>query len=330
MDVMLVGVVAAALFFDFTNGFHDAANAIATSISTRALSPTAALILAAVLNVVGGLLSTAVATTIATGIVLPRVVTLPIVLAGLGAAISWNLITWYFGIPSSSSHCLIGGIAGAVATDFGLAGVQWMGILWKVLIPTVASPLLGFAVGSGLTIAINWIFRRANPGRTNRHFQRAQLLSASAMALSHGLNDAQKTMGIITLALFVNGSIAAPDVPLWVKLVCALAIGLGTFVGGKRIIRTLGMGLVKMSPADGFAAQTASSLVMQAAAWVGAPISTTHVATTTIMGVGATYRVRAVRWGVTRRIVAAWFLTLPASAAVGALLAWLLNLCGLR
>ena len=330
MTVVLVAVVAAALFFDFTNGFHDAANAIATSISTRALSPRSALAMAAILNVVGGLLSTTVATTIATGIVIPRAVTLPILLAGLAAAIAWNLITWYFGLPSSSSHCLIGGIAGAVATDFGLAGVHWSGIVLKVLIPTVVSPLLGFVVGVGLAVAIGWAFRRTNPTRTHRVFQKAQLLSAGAMALSHGLNDAQKTMGVITLALFVHGSIAAPDVPLWVKLACAMAIGIGTAVGGQRIIRTIGMGLVKMTPADGFAAQTGASLVMQTAAWLGAPISTTHVATTTIMGVGAAHRVRAVRWGVTREIVVAWVLTLPASAAIGALFAGALNLCGLQ
>jgi inorganic phosphate transporter, PiT family len=330
MSFILITVIATALVFDFTNGFHDAANAIATSISTRALSARFALILAAVLNVVGGVLSTDVATTIATGIVLPTVVTLPVLFAGLLGAISWNLLTWYFGIPSSSSHCLVGGIAGAVCVDHGVRGVQWMGILHKVLIPTIVSPLIGFVAGVLLTIAIGWTFRHTAPRRISLYFKRAQLLSASFMALSHGLNDAQKTMGVITLALFVTGSIPATDVPLWVKLACALAIGIGTFTGGKRIIRTLGMGLFKMSPSDGFAAQIAASLVMQGAAWIGAPISTTHVATTSIMGVGATYRIRAVRWGVSQKIVWAWILTLPAAAAAGALASRIFALFGLR
>ncbi len=330
MEWMLFTVVATALVFDFTNGFHDAANAIATSISTRALSVSSALILAAALNVVGGMLSTVVAMTIATGIVVPSVVSLPIVLAGLLGAIFWNLFTWYGGLPSSSSHCLVGGIAGAVVVNYGPAGVQWLGILYKVVIPTIVSPVLGFLGGMALTYAISWIFRSARPAPANRNFKRAQVLSASFMALSHGLNDAQKTMGIITLALFATGSIPAAKVPMWVKLVCALAIGLGTFVGGKRIIQTLGMRLFKMSASDGFAAQTAAALVMQGAAWVGAPISTTHVAATTIMGVGSSYHVRAVRWGLSQKIVEAWILTLPASALAGGLAAWIFAQCGLH
>jgi PiT family inorganic phosphate transporter len=217
-----------------------------------------------------------------------------------------------------------------VIVDYGVAGVQWMGILVKVALPTLVSPLLGFAAGMLFTHAISWIFNSARPGSKNRYFRKAQLVSASFMALSHGLNDAQKTMGIITLALFVTGSIPQATVPIWVKLACALAIGLGTFVGGKRIIRTLGMGLFKMSPSDGFAAQTSAALVMQAAAWVGAPISTTHVATATIMGVGSAYRVRAVRWGVSRKIVMAWILTLPASALAGGLMALIFRMCKLR
>jgi len=329
MEWMLLTVIVTALIFDFTNGFHDAANAIATSVSTRALSLGAALILAAILNIVGGILSTNVAMTIATGIVVPSAVSLPVVLAGLLGAIFWNLTTWCYGIPSSSSHCLIGGITGAVVVNYGLAGVQWTGILFKVMIPTIVSPMLGFLAGMLLAYAIGWIFRSARPAHVNRHFKRAQLLSASFMSLSHGLNDAQKTMGIITLALLVTGSISTTEVPLWVKVTCALSIGLGTFAGGRRIIRTLGVGLFKMSPSDGFAAQTAAALVMQGAAWIGAPISTTHVATTTIMGVGASHRVRAVRWGVSRRIVWAWILTLPASALVGGITAWVFNLFSL-
>jgi PiT family inorganic phosphate transporter len=268
--------------------------------------------------------------TIATGIVVPSVVTLPVVFAGLVGAIFWNLLTWYFGIPSSSSHCLIGGISGAVMVDYGLKGVQWEGILLKVVIPTVVSPVVGFMMGLILTVAIGRMFYSASPGPVNRTFKRAQLISASFMALSHGLNDAQKTMGIITLALFVTGAIPTATVPMWVKLACSLAIGLGTFAGGKRIILTLGVRLFKMTPSDGFAAQTAAALVMQGAAWMGAPISTTHVAATTIMGVGSAHRVRAVRWGLTRKIVVAWILTLPASALAGGIMAWIFSLFARR
>ena len=323
MEWMLFAVIATALLFDFTNGFHDAANAIAISVSTRAMTINSALILAAILNVVGGILSTAVAKTIATGIVLPSAVSLLIVLAGLVGAIFWNLLTWHFGIPSSSSHCLVGGIVGAVIVCCGSASVQWLNIVLRVVIPIFVSPMLGFLAGMAFIYAINWFCRSANPGRVNRQFRRVQLLSAGFVALSHGLNDAQKTMGIITLALFVGGSIPTIHVPFWVKVTCSLAIGLGTFVGGKRIIHTLGMRIVKLSPSDGFAAQTAAALVMQGAAWMGAPISTTHVITTTIMGVGSARRIRAVRWAVSRQIVLAWILTLPASALFGGLTAWI-------
>lgn len=329
MSILLIGVIATALFFDYTNGFHDAANAVATAISTRALTPGRALLLAAVFNVVGALLSTTVAATMAQGIVEPSVATLGIVLAGLLGAIVWNLLTWYFGIPSSSSHCLVGGIAGAVAVGYGLSGIKWMGILCKVIIPTVVSPLLGFLGGGVLTVIISWLFRRAQPGTMNRGFRRAQLVSASFMALSHGLNDAQKTMGIITLALLAAGAIGAPVVPTWVKFACAFSIGLGTFIGGKRIIRTLGVRLVKMTPVDGFTAQTAAASVLQGAAFLGWPISTTHVVTTTIMGVGATHRLHSVRWGVTQKIVVAWLLTLPASAIIGGSFAFILSRLGI-
>ncbi|HEY5960022.1 MAG TPA: inorganic phosphate transporter [Polyangiaceae bacterium] len=321
MSVLLLSVILVALFFDFTNGFHDAANAIGTSISTRALSPTTALILAAVLNFVGALLSTNIAATVCKGIVLPEVVTLEMVLAGLIAAIVWNLITWYFGIPSSSSHCLVGGVAGAVVVGFGSEGVQWMGIVGKVLVPTVLSPVLGFVVGLLFNSAVSWTTRGVQPGKVATRFRRLQLISASAMALSHGLNDAQKTMGIITLALFADHAIANPDVPNWVKLACAIVMGLGTFAGGKRIIKTLGSKIVHLTPVDGFSAQTAGAGVLQLAAHFGLPVSTTHVITASIMGVGSTRNVRAVRWGVTRNILYAWVLTLPISGALGALFA---------
>jgi PiT family inorganic phosphate transporter len=321
MDAILVAVIAAALLFDFTNGFHDAANAVATSISTRAVPPNVALAAAAVLNVVGALVSTHVAATLAKGIVDPAVVTQPVILGGLVGAIAWNLLTWWWALPSSSSHCLIGGVAGAVLATSGAESVLWSGILHKVLIPTLIAPLVGFAVGIALMVAILWIFRRANPGRLMRRFRIAQLFSASVMAFSHGSNDAQKTMGVITLALFAGGHLPALEVPLWVKLASAMVIGLGTYSGGRRIIRTLGMRLVKLTPAHGFAAETAASSVLLTTAYMGFPVSTTHVITTSVMGVGATERLSAVKWGLSLDIFAAWLLTLPAAGIVGALCA---------
>jgi len=323
MSTLLVSVILVALFFDFTNGFHDAANAIGTSISTRALTPTKALLLSALLNFVGALLSTNIAATVCKGIVIPEVVTLHMVLSGLIAAITWNLVTWYFGIPSSSSHCLVGGIAGAVLVGFGNAGVQWMGIVAKVLVPTVVSPVLGFLFGFIVNLGMAWTTRGVQPGKVALRFRRLQLISASGMSLSHGLNDAQKTMGIITLALFADHAIGAPDVPNWVKLTCAIVMGLGTFAGGKRIIKTMGSKITHLTPVDGFSAQVAGAAVLQLAASMGLPVSTTHVVTTTIMGVGTTRGVKAVRWGVTRNIITAWFMTLPISGALGALFAYL-------
>jgi PiT family inorganic phosphate transporter len=321
MSLLLISVIVFALAFDFTNGFHDAANAIGTSISTRAMSPTPALILAAALDFIGALLSTNIAATVCTGIVIPHVVTLPMVLAGLVAAITWNLVTWYFGIPSSSSHCLFGGIAGAVCVGFGASGVRWSGILFKVIAPTVASPLLGFVVGALINIGLSWFIRRMQPGKANSRFRHLQLVSASGMALSHGLNDAQKTMGIITLALFAAHAIPTPEVPTWTKFACAFVIGLGTFAGGKRIIKTLGMKITKLNPADGFASQLSGAGTLQLAAYFGLPVSTTHVVTASIMGVGAAHSVKAVRWGVTRNILIAWVLTLPISGVLGAIFA---------
>ena len=317
MEALLVAVVLVALVFDYTNGFHDAANAVATAISTRAVPPNIALVAAAVLNIAGALVSTNVAATLAKGIVDASAVTPPVMFGGLIGAIAWNLLTWWWALPSSSSHCLIGGVSGAVLATSGSSHVQWAGIVDKVLIPTLCAPLIGFVVGIALMVAILWLFRRAHPGILQRRFRSAQLVSASFMAFSHGSNDAQKTMGVITLALFAAGRIATPDVPLWVKLASALVIGLGTWTGGKRIIRTLGMRLVKLTPVHGFAAETAASAVLLGTAHFGLPVSTTHVISTSIMGVGATQRLSAVKWGLTRDILVAWVLTLPAAGLVG-------------
>lgn len=321
MDALLVAVVVIALVFDFTNGFHDAANAVATSISTRAIPPNVALAGAAILNVVGALISTNVAATLAKGIVESTAVTGPVMFGGLVGAIAWNLLTWWWALPSSSSHCLVGGVAGAVIATTGLEAVKWGGILDKVLIPTVVAPIVGFGVGIVLMVLLLWVFGRAHPGVLSRRFRVAQLVSASFMAFSHGSNDAQKTMGVITLALFAGGAIPTADVPLWVKLSSAVVIGLGTYSGGKRIIRTLGMRLVKLTPMHGFAAETAASAVLMTTAHFGFPVSTTHVISTSIMGVGATQRLSAVKWGLTRDIAIAWVLTLPAAALIGGICA---------
>jgi PiT family inorganic phosphate transporter len=318
-DTLLVVVVATALLFDFTNGFHDSANAIATSISTRALRPGLALAMAGVANVVGALVSTEVASTLGKGIVETQAVTQLVVLAALVGAVVWNFVTWYFGIPSSSSHALIGGLVGAVVAATSSRQVKWSGIVDKVIVPTVASPLIGLLVGAMLATALYWTFRGMRPYVASSRFRIAQTVSAALMAFSHGSNDAQKTMGVISLALLSAGKISYFHVPLWVKLASAITIGLGTFSGGKRIIRTLGMRLVKLQPIDGFAAETAASAVLLTTAHLGYPISTTHVITSSIMGVGATKRLSAVRWGVTFNILAAWLLTLPMAAAIAAI-----------
>jgi phosphate/sulfate permease len=316
----LVAIVVVALFFDYTNGFHDAANAIAVAVSTRALTPRVALALAAVMNLIGALISTEVATTVGAGIIDPPAGAggLQVVFAALVGAITWNLVTWYFGLPSSSSHALIGGLVGAALA--ASESVQWNGILDKVVIPMIVSPLAGFLLAYLLMVAILWSFRRSNAHRTERGFRYAQIVSSAAMAFGHGTQDAQKTMGIITLALVTSGQIDTFEVPLWVILAAALAISAGTYSGGFRIIRTMGRRIIQLTPAAGFAAQTTASSVMIATATVFAvPVSTTHVTTASVMGAGATRRLSAVRWGVAGNILAAWVLTLPAAAAVAAL-----------
>jgi inorganic phosphate transporter, PiT family len=319
-DVVLWIVVATAIAFDFTNGFHDTANAIATSVSTRALSPRFAVAMAAGLNFVGAFLSLAVAATIAKGIVDAAAITLLTVFAGLVGAIAWNLATWWFGLPSSSSHALIGGMVGATLAAQGSSAVLWDGLVDKVAVPALVAPVLAL-VAAGLAILVAYrIIGRQSPGVVSRGFRLGQLASSALFSLSHGTNDAQKTMGIIFLALVANGNMNADqDIPIWVIVSSASAIALGTYFGGWRIVRTMGSKIIKMDPAQGFAAQGAGAAVILSASHVGFPLSTTHVMSGAIMGAGAAKRLSAVRWGVAGNIVLAWVLTLPCSAAVGAL-----------
>ncbi len=317
-DLILVIVVATALAFDFTNGFHDTANVVATSISTRALRPRVAVGIAAVLNFVGAFLSLEVAGTIAKDIVDQNVITTTVVFAGLIGAISWNLATWYFGLPSSSSHALIGGVVGATFVAQGPDAILGEGVLAKVMVPAVIAPVLAFVVaGLGILVAYR-IVGRLRPGPVNRGFRVGQLISGGLLALAHGTNDAQKTMGVITLALVASGHLARTDpVPDWVVISAATAIALGTYSGGWRIIRTMGSRIIRMDPAQGFAAQGSGSAVILGASHFGYPLSTTHTIAGGVMGSGAARRLSAVRWGVAGNIVTAWVLTLPAAALVG-------------
>ncbi len=317
---IIIAVVVVALVFDYTNGFHDAANAIATSVSTRALTPRVALAMAAVMNFVGAFLGQKVAGTVADTIAPPSGSHgLTIVMAGLLGAIAWNLITWYFGLPSSSSHALIGGLVGAALASGTL--VHWTTVIDKVVIPMVLSPLVAFTLGFALMLAIMWIFRRVSPSKANRGFRIAQTVSAAAMALGHGLQDAQKTMGVIFLALLTGGYVgASDDLPIWVIVAAATAISLGTWSGGWRIMRTLGRRIIHLDPPRGFAAESIAASVLYTTAYVfEAPISTTHTITSAVMGVGATKRVSAVRWGVARSILTAWVLTFPMAGAMAAI-----------
>jgi len=315
--VAVIAVIVVAMAFDYTNGFHDAANAIATSVSTRALTPRVALLIAAIGNFVGAHFGAKVAKTVGDGLVtLPTgLQSLGVVFAGVVGAIIWNLITWYLGLPSSSSHALFGGLVGA--TLFAAGGVvQWGNILSKVILPMVLSPLVGFILGALFMSAVYWAFRRGHPGKLNRFFRGAQSVSATAMAVGHGMQDAAKTMGIVVLALYTGGfSDSKTDIPQWVFFSSATFLALGTYAGGWRIIRTLGRRIIHLGPPEGFAAETvASSVLYYNALVLGAPISTTHTITSAIMGVGATKRVSAVRWGVAGNIVTAWILTFPGAA----------------
>jgi PiT family inorganic phosphate transporter len=321
-DVIVVIVVVTALAFDFTNGFHDTANVVATSISTRAMAPRIAVGYAAVLNFAGAFISLEVAATIANDVVDPAAVGLLAVFGGLVGAIAWNLITWYFGLPSSSSHALIGGMVGAVLVADGASAISFDdGILGKVMIPAVVAPLLAFVVAGGAILLLYRIVGRLHPGPVTGGFRLGQVISGGMLALAHGTNDAQKTMGVITLALVANGTIAQDDfhVPSWVVVAAATAIALGTYAGGWRIIKTMGSRIHKMDSAQGFAAQGAGAVVILAASKVGFPLSTTHTISGAVIGSGAAKRLSAVRWGVAGNIIVAWVLTLPAAALFGAL-----------
>jgi PiT family inorganic phosphate transporter len=329
-DLLLVIVVVAALAFDFTNGFHDTANVVASAISTRALSPRAAVAIASVLNFVGAFISLKVAATVATGIIDARDVTETVAFAGLVGAIVWNLTTWFYGLPSSSSHALIGGMVGALLAAVGGAGIKWHGLLFKVVLPALIAPAAAFVVAGVVILVIYQIVRRSRPGPVTRGFRLGQIVSSSLLSLAHGTNDAQKTMGVIGLALVAHGDFSASHfhVPTWVVVAAASAISLGTYAGGWRIVRTVGTRIINMDSAQGFTAQGAGAAVILASSHFGYPLSTTHVISGGVIGAGAAKRLSAVRWGVAGNIVFAWVMTLPVAGAFGAIAYWLANAFG--
>jgi PiT family inorganic phosphate transporter len=320
MTTLLVLVILAALLFDFVNGWNDSANAIATVVSTRVLAPLTAVLFAGVLNVAGALVSTRVAKTIGGGLVDPQLVTEYVVLASMLAAAGWVALCTIWGLPISGSHSLIGSLVGAAGAIFGVEVLKMEGVA-KVLVALVVSPVLGFAVGYVLLVGVYWIANWMSPREVRRTFSLLQVFSSAFMAFTHGMNDAQKVMGVITLALFSSGKISAIEVPFWVMLLCALVMGAGTAAGGWRVIRTLGMKLAHIRPIEGFAAETGAGIVLAGAAGLGMPVSTTHTITGSILGVGSAYRVKSVRWSIGSKIVYAWVLTLPATAALGGALA---------
>ncbi|MDD3268335.1 MAG: inorganic phosphate transporter [Syntrophomonadaceae bacterium] len=322
---VLVFIVCLALSFDFINGFHDTANAIATSVSTKALSPRAAIMIAASLNFIGALSGTAVATTIGKSIVAPENVTSLVLITALIGAIFWNLFTWYYGIPSSSSHALIGGLIGGVVAEFGIDSVIWHGF-FTILTGLILAPIIGLLAGSMVMTLLFWVFRQASPAKINNNFRKMQVLSAGMASFAHGSNDAQKSMGIITIMLVSGGFINTFHVPFWVVVSCALAMAAGTAIGGWRIIRTMGGKIFRIEPINGFAADFTSAVVIYCASLLGAPVSTTHVVSSSIMGVGAAKRMRGVRWNIARQILIAWFITIPSAALAAIIIYNVLNL----
>jgi PiT family inorganic phosphate transporter len=340
MVSLLVAVIITALVFDFINGFHDAANAIATVVSTGVLPVRVAVVLAGLLNFVGGIAGTAVAKTIASGFADAGDVTQSVVLAALLGGIVWNLLTWWWGLPSSSSHALIGGLCGAVVAHAGMSAFKWDALVGKVLIPIVLSPAIGFLLAFMFMLGLLWIVRRWRAATVETSSRRLQLVSAASMAFSHGSNDAQKAMGIITLAIVAYSAAGhhLPDwmlpqdkdgVPFWVVLACAATIGAGTMAGGQRIIKTMGSKIIRITPLQGFAAETSGAVTILAASSFGIPVSTTHVISSCIMGVGAVKRLSAVRWGVAGNIVTAWVLTIPLSAGIAAAFMVLFDVIGM-
>ena len=329
ISALLIAVIVIALAFDFVNGFHDAANAIATVVSTRALSPRKAIMMAVVLNFTGAFMFTGVAKTITSGLVKVdaggQEGEIFILIALLGA-IAWNIITWYFGLPSSSSHALIGGMVGVALAKIGFSGVIWQGVVNKVVVPGLVSPTLGIVVGFTLMTGLYWLLRNARPS-VNRKFQVAQIFSSGFLAFAQGTNDAQKVMGIITMALIAEGLVSPQDDIHWlVKTGCALAIAAGTSAGGWRIIRTMGSKVVRLQPVNGFVAEVTSAGVLISTSFLGMPVSTTHVVTGAIMGAGAAKRIKAVRWGVGKSIAMAWIFTMPAAAVMSAAIYYVMHI----
>jgi PiT family inorganic phosphate transporter len=330
VTLFLIAVIVLAVVFDYINGFHDTANAIATSVATRALRPQYALLMAAAFNFIGAFAGTAVAKTIGAGIVDETTTTQVVVAAALIGAITWNLITWWLGLPSSSSHALIGGLLGATLIASGVGALKWDGIVNKVVIPLFSSPLIGFLGALVFMVALSWIFRDFARKPLAAIFRRLQVFSAGFMAFAHGSNDAQKTMGIITLALFSAEVIPTIEVPTWVIFVSATALSLGTAMGGWRIMHTMGHRVVELEPIHGFAAETTAATVLYTTAHFGMPVSTTHVISSAIMGVGSSRGIRGVRWGVARSILVAWVLTLPAAGLIGAAAWFILHTLGFQ
>lgn len=320
-------IVVLALIFDFINGFHDSANAIATSVSTRVLSMRSAVLMSAAMNLLGAFMNEKVAKTIGDGIINPSLISPTVVIVALISAIIWDIITWYIGIPSSSSHALIGGLIGAaIVYQSSASVVDWMVFVKKIIIPLIISPILGFIFGYLIMILIQWIFRRSRPATVSKFFSKAQIVSAMFMALNHGSNDAQKSMGVITMSLVSAGFMAKFNVPIWVTCSCALAMALGTSFGGYRIIKTMGMNMARLAPVNGFAAETGAASVIFASTMMNAPVSTTQIISTSIMGVAASQRLSSVRWIIAKNIVWAWVVTIPACALMASVLSLVLKL----